>query len=222
VKRILARRPSPAAAIALVALFVALGGVSYGFATGSIDSREILDRTIRSKDVRDNNLTSRDLRNNQVLAIDVRNRTLRGRDIALNTLTDDEIEESKLQQVPDAANLGGRPASAYVAQPEPVRLVGASGQPPFAPGATALGGGDLAPGFWKDGSGTVHLQGAVNGPAGGGLVFTLPTGYRPAGRARFRVPTAGAGATTIEIDAGGTVESLAADPALDGIAFRAG
>jgi hypothetical protein len=225
VKRVLTRRSSPTTVIACIALFVALGGVSYGVATGSIDSREITDDTIRSKDVRNNGLYSRDLRNNQVYGIDIRNGTIRGRDVARNTLTDDQVAESKLTQVPsaaDAARLGGRPADGYALASEPVRLVGTSGQPPFAPGASALGGGDLSPGFWKDGAGTVHLQGALNGPVGGGSLFTLPEGYRPAGRARFRAAVVGSGATTVEIAASGTVSALAADASLDGIAFRGG
>jgi hypothetical protein len=35
-----ARRPSPATVIASLALFVSLSGVSYGVATGFIDSRD--------------------------------------------------------------------------------------------------------------------------------------------------------------------------------------
>jgi hypothetical protein len=42
--------------VACAALFVALGGVSYGFATGSISGREIRNGTILSKDVRDRGL----------------------------------------------------------------------------------------------------------------------------------------------------------------------
>ena len=53
-KSILRRRPSPALVIACIALFVSLGGVSYGVATGFIDSREIKNNTIRSKDMRNN------------------------------------------------------------------------------------------------------------------------------------------------------------------------
>jgi hypothetical protein len=214
------RRPSPATAIALVALFIALGGVSYGFATGSIDTREIADNTIRSKDVRNNGLVTRDLRNNDIRSIDIRNNTIRGRDVAPNTLTDDQVDESKLQEVPSAARLAGRPPSEFAAaQPEAVHLVGTTDEPPFTPGVSASGGSNLAPGFWKDGVGNVWLQGSVDGAAG--VIFTLPEGYRPAGTARFRAPAAG-GATTVEIDADGDVSTSGADPvSLDGIAFRA-
>jgi hypothetical protein len=52
VKSILRRRPSAALAISMVALFVSLSGVSYGVATGFIDSREIKNNTIRGVDIR--------------------------------------------------------------------------------------------------------------------------------------------------------------------------
>jgi len=56
--------------MATIAVFVALGGTSYGIATGSIDSREIKNNTVRSKDVRNNELRSRDVRNSSLLAVD--------------------------------------------------------------------------------------------------------------------------------------------------------
>ena len=102
-KRLRVHRPSPALVVASIALFVSLGGVSYGVATGIIDSRELRNNTIRTQD----------LRNNDIRAIDIRNSTIRSRDVALNTLTGSDIAESKLKQVPsalsadNAAALGG-------------------------------------------------------------------------------------------------------------------
>jgi hypothetical protein len=133
VKSILRRRPSPALAISCVALFLSLGGVSYGLATGSIDSRELKDNTVRSndirndaifsKDIRNDALFSKDVRNNTVRSADIRNNTLRtfdvrnneirgfdirnssvqGRDVALNTLTGADVSEESLGKVPSAA-----------------------------------------------------------------------------------------------------------------------
>ena len=60
-RRFYARRPSPALVVAAIALFLSLGGVSYGVATGSIDTREIRNNTIRGGDVRNGTLSSRDL-----------------------------------------------------------------------------------------------------------------------------------------------------------------
>ena len=97
------RRPSPALVISLIALFVSLSGVSYGVATGFIDSREIKNNQVRSKDLRNNDVRTRDLRNNEVRGIDIRNSTVRSAEVGLNSLTGDDINESRLGKVPSAA-----------------------------------------------------------------------------------------------------------------------
>ena len=88
--------------VALLALFVSLSGVSYGVATGFIDSREIKNNEVRSVDIRNNEIRTRDLRNNEVRGIDIRNSTVQGRDIALNTVTGEDVKEDTLQKVPSA------------------------------------------------------------------------------------------------------------------------
>jgi hypothetical protein len=102
VKYILRRRPSPALVIACLALFVSLSGVSYGVATGFIDSREIKNNSIMTSDVRNNSLRTFDLRNNEIRGFDIRNSSVQGRDLAFNTLTGSDINESSLAQVPSA------------------------------------------------------------------------------------------------------------------------
>ena len=101
-KWLLRRRPSPALIIASIALFVSLSGVSYGVATGFIDSREIKNNQVRSIDIRNNEIRTRDLRNNEVRGIDIRNSTVQSRDIALNAVTGDDVKEDTLQKVPGA------------------------------------------------------------------------------------------------------------------------
>ena len=105
--RKLVRRPSPATAIASLALFVSLSGVSYGVATGFIDSREIRNDTILSRDVKNSTVRTQDLRNNEIRGADIRNSTITGRDVALNTLGGQDIDESKLGKVGDADTLDG-------------------------------------------------------------------------------------------------------------------
>jgi hypothetical protein len=70
------KRPSPALIIACVALFLSLGGVSYGVATGFIDSREIKNNTIRAKDIRNGQVTSADVRNDNVQGADINESSL--------------------------------------------------------------------------------------------------------------------------------------------------
>src|SRR4051812_46026070 len=88
--------------VASLALFVSLSGVSYGVATGFIDSREIKNNEVRSIDIRNNEIRTRDLRNNEVRGIDIRNSTVQGRDIALNTVTGEDVREDTLGKVPSA------------------------------------------------------------------------------------------------------------------------
>jgi hypothetical protein len=80
--------------IATAALFTALGGTSY--AVLRVDSRDVVDNSLRSVDVRNNSLRSRD----------VRDRTLRARDLGLDALGAGVVKESALGQVPHAADAG--------------------------------------------------------------------------------------------------------------------
>ena len=91
--RILNRRPSPAMVVALIALFVAMGGVSYGVATGSIDGREIKNSTIKTGD----------LRNNDIRGTDIRRGTITGSDVGSNALSGADISESSLGKVASAS-----------------------------------------------------------------------------------------------------------------------
>jgi hypothetical protein len=90
-KRIRMRRPSPALVLSVLSLFISMGGVSYGVATGFIDSREIKNNTIRSKDVKNNALRGADVRG------------IRGGDVTDDSLSGADILESSLAQVPSAA-----------------------------------------------------------------------------------------------------------------------
>jgi hypothetical protein len=107
-------RPSPATVLASIALFVSLGGVSYGLATGSIDSREIKDNTITSRDLRNNRVTGVDIRRGGVFGSDVHNSSLAGADVKNNSMTGTDILESSLGPVPNAQTLQGFAASAFV------------------------------------------------------------------------------------------------------------
>jgi len=102
VKRISGRWPSAATVIASIALFVSLSGVSYGVATGFIDSREIKNNQVRSVDLRNNQIRTRDLRNNEIRGIDIRNSTVQSRDIAINAVQGVDVEEDTLGKVPSA------------------------------------------------------------------------------------------------------------------------
>ncbi len=90
--RIKLGRPSPALVIACISLFVALGGVGYAAATGSIDGRE----------VKNNSIASKDLKNSSIVGKDVKTSGLTGSDVKANSLTGSDIAESGLGKVPSA------------------------------------------------------------------------------------------------------------------------
>ena len=62
------RRPSPAMVVALIALFVALGGSSY--AALRIGSKQIKNNSVRSGDLRNNDVSTKDIRNRSLLEQD--------------------------------------------------------------------------------------------------------------------------------------------------------
>jgi hypothetical protein len=201
--RKLARRPSPATVIASIALFVSLSGVSYGVATGFIDSREIRDNTIRSKDVRRSTIRTEDLRNNEIRGTDIRNSTVTGRDVALNSLGGQDIDESKLGKLGDTDTLDGVDSAGFV------RVDGTGFQE--IPGAT----GSPAPQYDVDPLGYVHLQGAVTNDSG-----VLPAGARPASLRRFAVADA-TGTAVLEVSPEGIINAPVGGSSLDGVTFRA-
>jgi hypothetical protein len=66
-------------AIALVALFVALGGVAYAGSlapNNSVDSSAIVNGQVKSKDARDNGIKGKDVQNNGIEGKDVKNGSL--------------------------------------------------------------------------------------------------------------------------------------------------
>ena len=127
--RIKLGRPSPALVIACISLFVALGGVGYAAATGSIDGRE----------VKNNSIASKDLKNSSIVGKDVKNSALTGSDVKPNSLAGTDIAESSLGKVASAGTadsaatagnantVGGRTVKAFgrtiasgVATPTPI------------------------------------------------------------------------------------------------------
>jgi hypothetical protein len=120
------RRPSAAFIISCLALFMALGGVSYGFAAGSIDSREIKNNDVRGKDVRQG--------------------TLSGSDVKDDALKGADVDENSLGKVPSAANADNAAQAAQAGNantvggvPAEALTIGRSGyQGTCEPGAVAI------------------------------------------------------------------------------------
>jgi hypothetical protein len=153
VKSRLGRLPSPALVIACVALFVSLGGVSYGLATGSVDSREIKNNSVRSADIRNNDLRSKDvrnntlrtfdIRNNEVRGFDIRNSTIQGRDVAFDTLSGTDISEASLAKVPSATAADTAGTAGTANSVATLRIVAPTGVAEGAPAVTLATHGPL-------------------------------------------------------------------------------
>ena len=131
--RSLARlRPTPSMAVALAALFVALGGVGYAAAT--IDSGDIVNNSIRSKDIKNkgvankdikpkavtgthifnNTINSEDVKTETLLSTDIKNGTINTLDVGDNALTGLDIDENTIGEVNSAENAGNAGNAATV------------------------------------------------------------------------------------------------------------
>jgi hypothetical protein len=101
-KRILRRRPSPALAVAAIALFVALGGSAYAL-------------TITGGNVVNGSLTGADVKNRSLTQSDLKGRALKGTlmikdSVGYNAVKEQVLDASKLKQVSsskDSDAIGG-------------------------------------------------------------------------------------------------------------------
>lgn len=115
-------------------------------------------------------------------------------------------------------------ASRALSEQEAWTIVGSGGlAPTFGAGFSA--GGTIAPGFYLDSVGRVHLKGRVTVGTVGNTMFTLPVGYRPLEDHRFPA-SQGSAYAGISVQANGAVVFQAGTSGgtgleLSGIAFRA-
>ena len=193
-----------------LALFIALGGASYA-------ATQLPKNSVGAKQLNKNSVTTAKVKKEAITAAKVKKGTLTGKQINL----------AKLGTVPSATHA----ASADSIPPaEPIRLIGAPGQPGFENGATNLPGEpgfNVQPaGFYKDAFGIVHLEGLVK-KGSGPVIFSLPSGYRPAaGTIQVFEQLKESGVFILGAAAGpfpaGSVLALKSNAALSGITYRAG
>lgn len=162
--------PSPAMVVALVALFVSLGGV--GYAATKIGTRQIKNGAVTTKKLRFEAVTTNKLADNAVTTsklvdgavttsklVDgavttnkLASNAVTGQQVKDNSLTGQDINESTLGQVPNAATLDGNGPAAFVSssvsrQESPIEQGTALGDGTFyideacAPGEVLLTGG---------------------------------------------------------------------------------
>jgi hypothetical protein len=81
-RRFIASRPSPAMAVAFVALLAALSGTAVALpGRNSVDSGDLKNGAVTTKDIKNNNVRSGDVRNGSLTGGDVKNDSLTGLDI---------------------------------------------------------------------------------------------------------------------------------------------
>jgi hypothetical protein len=92
-RRFFGRLPSPAMAVAFIALLAALSGTATALQGKN---------TVDSGDIKNGQVKTKDIAKNAVTGAKVKNGSLTGADIKNNSLTGDDINESTLGQVPSA------------------------------------------------------------------------------------------------------------------------
>ena len=104
-------RISPASPIALIALFVALGGVSY--AAGTIGTNDLQNGAVTKKKLHRNAVASGKIAAGAVNGEKIADGAVGTPKLVDEAVTGAKVNESTLSIVPDAANLAGKQPQAY-------------------------------------------------------------------------------------------------------------
>lgn len=209
--------------VATLALFVALGGVSYAALTlpaGSVGTKQLKNHAVTKKK----------------LARGVRVAGRRGKRGARGP----QGPPGPATGVAGGA-LGGHYPDPTLAPPEPWHEVGSAGEPGFetcsvSPSIVAWQnnrpGTDATAAFYRDPQGVVHLKGSIKcpgaAPTGGYFIFRLPAGYLPSALKWFNVSANNGSATVVATNYGsyGYLTYVSGTPgangrvSLDGITWR--
>jgi hypothetical protein len=147
--------PSPAMAVAVAALVLAMVGT--GYAAFKVPKKSVGTAQLKAKAV-----TNPKIKN--------------------GTITGKKLKLSSIGTVPNATHASVADTANALPAPE-LHVIGAPGQPGFEGGASNVeeeeGIGFTPAAFYKDHDGTVHLEGFIV-PGTGPIAFVLPPGYRPA------------------------------------------
>jgi hypothetical protein len=175
--------------IALLALFIALGGTTYA-------ATALPKNSVGPKQLKKNAVTNPKIANGAVTGAKIANNSVKGADVLESSLgkvpsaatadaattATNATHATSAASAPPSGPAGGDLAGTYpnatLRPPEAWHEVGGTGEPGFENAWVNYGPCCNTAGFYKDRFGLIHLKGLVKTGAIGSTIFTLPAGYR--------------------------------------------
>jgi hypothetical protein len=201
-----------------LALFIALGGVSYAAATlprNSVGATQLKASAVTGAKVKNESLTGADVKDRSLTAADFKGGVPAGPAGAKG-----DAGPAGSAGPAGAAGAKGDTGPAP-AGPEAWHEIGSDGEPVFQSSFHNDGGNEVTGAFYKDAWGIVHLKGLVVGGTTG-TIFTLPAGYRPS-KNLAEIVVRGAGTAELVVLPNGQVQIMSGSSsvAFDGVTWRA-
>jgi hypothetical protein len=127
--RILRRRPSPAMAVAFIALCVALAGTASALpGRNQVKRDDIARNAVRSNDITRNAIRNRHIKARQVTRSKIARRSINSLLVGTDALVGSNILESSLAKVPDADKLDGKDSADFASVTRVDRFTLTNGQ----------------------------------------------------------------------------------------------
>ncbi|HVV91704.1 MAG TPA: hypothetical protein VHB53_14520 [Solirubrobacterales bacterium] len=199
-KGLLARRPSPALIVALIALVCALTGTAWAaLGKNSVGTKQLKNGAVSTAKIKKEAVTAKKVKKHSLTGADINFKKLGTVPSAASaTNATNAVNAQNATNAQNAVNAKSAGTADALSPLEAVHFVGTPGQPPFVEGSnlsaeeeTGISGVNLrSVGFYKDHEGIVHLEGValVKHSEYFGVVFTLPPGFRPAAKTALTFP----------------------------------
>jgi hypothetical protein len=200
----LTQRVRPVHVIAVVALFLALGGAAFA-------AVKLGKNAVKARNIANNAVTAKKIKNNAVTTKKIKNNAVTNPKIADNAVTTNKIADSAVTtgKIADSAVTGAKVADGSISESDLTSISFTAAT--LQNGWTSVGTSPV-PSFGKDALGFVHLRGRTRNPgstgANGTVAFTLPAGDRPQETELFTGPEIFGGYSAVcdvTIDTSGTV-----------------